>query len=161
MQRRQIITGLLASVVLPATAFAQTAEDQVIDQLKRQGYRRITLGSTFLGRTRIVATGPRGRREIILNPSTGAILRDYLDRSDDDDDRDDRSSGRNDSSDEDRDEDDQDDDRDNSGSGNGGRDDNRDENDDDNDERDDDDNNGDDDGGGGGGGDDSDDDDDQ
>lgn len=92
MQRRQILAGLLASVVLPAAALAQTAEDQVIDQLKRQGYRRITLGRTLLGRTRIVATGPRGRREIVLNPSTGAILRDYLDRSDrggSDNDRDD------------------------------------------------------------------------
>lgn len=92
MQRRQILAGLLASVVLPAAVPAQTAEDQVIDQLKRQGYRRITLGRTLLGRTRIVATGPRGRREIVLNPSTGAILRDYLDRSDrggSDDDRDD------------------------------------------------------------------------
>ncbi len=91
MKRRQLLAGLLAGVALPGGVFAQTAEDQVVNQLKRQGYQRITLGRTLLGRTRIVATGPRGRREIVLNPSTGAILRDYVDRSDrgrDSDDRD-------------------------------------------------------------------------
>jgi len=115
MQRRQILAGLLATLALPTAAIAQTAEEQVIDQLKRQGYRRITLGRTLLGRRRIVATGPRGRREIILNPSTGAILRDYLDRSDRgrsrddrDDDRDDRDDDRDDRDDE---RDDRDDDR--------------------------------------------------
>ncbi|MFO7805463.1 MAG: hypothetical protein R6V30_07305 [Paracoccaceae bacterium] len=135
MQRRQILAGLLAAVAMPTAALAQTAEEQVIDQLKRQGYRRITLGSTLLGRRRIVATGPRGRREIILNPATGAILRDYLDRSDRggsrdnrDDDREDRDDDREDRND---DRDDRDDDRDD-------RDDDRDDRDDDRDDRDDD-----------------------
>ncbi|SHG92228.1 hypothetical protein [Marivita hallyeonensis] len=150
MNRRQILTGVLAATLLPSTAFAQTAQDQVIDQLQRQGYNRFTLGRTLLGRTRIVATGPSGRREIILNPSTGAILRDYVDRSargddDDSDDREDReddrdddeeNSGRGSGGDRDDDDDDDrdnsgrggggdrdDDDRDNSGSGGGGRDD--------------------------------------
>lgn len=106
---------------MPGKLFAQTAEDQVVNQLRRQGYDRITVARTLLGRTRIVAIGPRGSREIVLNPSTGAILRDYVDRSDsdgrqgnessgnssgsDDDDRDDRDNDRDDDSDDDRDDD--------------------------------------------------------
>ncbi|WP_439522192.1 hypothetical protein [Marivita sp.] len=132
MKRRQLLAGLLAGVALPGGVFAQTAEDQVVNQLKRQGYQRITLGRTLLGRTRIVATGPRGRREIVLNPSTGAILRDYVDRSDRGRDSDDRDSD-DDRDDDDRDDDDDDrDDDDNSGRRGGedrGRDDDRDDDD--------------------------------
>ena len=141
MKRRQLLAGLVAGILLPRSVLAQTAEDQVVNQLRRQGYREITLQRTLLGRTRIVATGSAGRREIILNPSTGAILRDYIDRSDRDrdrDDRTDRSRDRDDDADDDRDDDD-DDDRDDD---RGGRDD---DDDDDDDGGDDDDDGGDDD----------------
>jgi hypothetical protein len=148
MDRRQFLTGALTLAVLPAAAVAQTAEAQVIEQLKRQGYGRIEVYRTLLGRTRIVAVGARGRREIILNPSSGAILRDYEDRSfrddddaDEDDDNDDDRSGSNsgkgsgnDKNDDGR--------SDNSGKGNS----NDDDDDDDDDEDDDDDDGGDDDG---------------
>ena len=146
MKRRQLLAGLMAGVAIPGTVLAQTAEDQVVDQLKRQGYRRISLSRTLLGRTRIVATGPGGRREIILNPSTGAILRDYVDRSDDDDrdDNDDDRDGGSGSSGDDRDDDDDDrdanqnDDRDDN-SGRGSSDDDDDDDDDGDDDGDDDD----------------------
>lgn len=144
MKRRQLLAGLVAGILVPRSVLAQTAEDQVVNQLRRQGYREITLQRTLLGRTRIVATGSAGRREIILNPSTGAILRDYIDRSDRDRDRDDgtdrgRDRADDDDDDDDRDDDDRDDDR---GGRGGGRDD------------DDDDDDGGDDGDDGGGGDD-------
>ncbi len=125
MKRRQLLAGLVAGILVPRSVLAQTAEDQVVNQLRRQGYREITLQRTLLGRTRIVATGAAGRREIILNPSTGAILRDYIDRSDSDRDRDDRTDrGRDRDDDDDDDDDDRDDDR-------GGRDDDDDDDDDD------------------------------
>ena len=91
MDRRHFVATLLALGFVPRAAKAQTAESQVIAQLQRQGYTRISMRRTLLGRTRIVAFGPNGRREIILNPATGAILRDYVDR-----DRDAWNSGRND-----------------------------------------------------------------
>ena len=163
MNRRHLLTGLFAAVALPSAASAQTAEEQVIRQLKRQGYTHITLRRTLLGRTRIIATGPQGRREIVLNPSTGAILRDYIDRSDSDRrDRDDRNDDQ-----EDR-EDDREDERDDR---NDDREDERDDREDDREDREDDreDNSGsgssnsgkgsDNSGSGGGGGDDDDDDD--
>lgn len=152
MKRRDILKGLLATVAMPSAALAQTAEDQVVSQLKRQGYQRITLGRTLLGRTRIVATGPRGRREIILNPSTGAILRDYLDRSDDKNDNDHDDDGSDDDHDDAGKTEDDIDDDDNSGPGSSNSSRDKDENDDDDDDEDD--------NSGSGGGNDSDDDDD-
>lgn len=135
MKRRQLLAGLVAGMIAPRAVLAQTAEEQVVGQLRRQGYREITLQRTLLGRTRIVATGSAGRREIILNPSTGAILRDYTDRSDpgrDSDDRSNRGRGRDDlDEDEDEDEDEEDDDRDDSRGGRGGG---RDDDDDDDDD---------------------------
>lgn len=66
-----------------APGAAQTAQQQVVRQLRAQGYRNIRVQRTWLGRVRIVADSRLGRREIVLNPSTGAILRDYLDRGSD------------------------------------------------------------------------------
>ena len=54
--------------------------DVVISQLRQQGYEDIRIGRTFLGRTRIIARSATVRREIILNPRTGEILRDYWER---------------------------------------------------------------------------------
>ncbi|PTQ74418.1 hypothetical protein [Celeribacter persicus] len=122
MQRRLFITGLAVSFLITAPALAQSASvvDQVIAQLKAQGYSRITMGRTLLGRTRIVAENDTMRREIIINPATGEILRDYWEVDDDDDrdddrnadseDRDRRSTSRDDGRDDDRDNDSGDDD---------------------------------------------------
>ena len=51
-------------------------EDTVIAQLKSQGYHGITVERTLLGRVKIMGLIETGRREIILNPRTGEILRD-------------------------------------------------------------------------------------
>lgn len=77
MDRRKLLgLGLAALVSVATPAFAESYSDNVVSQLKRRGFKRITVGRTLLGRTRIVATGNGGRREIILNPRTGEILRD-------------------------------------------------------------------------------------
>ena len=82
MKRRAFFTGLAAAgLVLPHGAVAQDAQTRVIQRLQRDGYRNIRVSRTFLGRIRIVARGVPGEREIILNPSTGAILRDVLRQS--------------------------------------------------------------------------------
>lgn len=60
---------------------AQTAKDQVIRELTELGYREFSVQRTWLGRVRIVAKGQKGEREVVLNPSTGVVLRDYTDRS--------------------------------------------------------------------------------
>lgn len=156
MHRRRLILCALALCVATPVA-AQSIVDRVIGDLRRLGYTEFRVGSTLLGRRRVLAVGPSGTREIILNPRTGEILRDFQqstqgavllgggrrdgndgrrDNDDDDDDRGGRGGGR--------------DDDDDDGGGGGSDDDDDDGGGDDDD----------DDGGGGGGGGDNDDDDD-
>lgn len=61
-------------MALPAAAAGFS--DEVVRQLRQQGFSEILVESTLLGRTRIVAKSRNGTREIILNPRTGEILRD-------------------------------------------------------------------------------------
>ncbi|WGW05670.1 hypothetical protein [Tropicibacter oceani] len=80
MKRRDfLIAGScgLALVLGGQAAYAQTAQDQVIRQLKTLGYTSIRVRRTLLGRVRILAQGRPGSREIVLDPATGTILRDY------------------------------------------------------------------------------------
>lgn len=123
MKRRAFLIGLVAGAAVVGPALAQGLVDDVVAQLKRQGFRSVVTERTLLGRVRIVASRGDGSREIIINPRTGEILRDLWtsksggkgkveiieersgsDRSDDDDDEDD----------------DEDDEDDSSGSGSGG-----------------------------------------
>ena len=105
MKRREFLLTMSAvGLTAPSRLRAQTGEADVVRQLEALGDDDIRICRTFLGRIRITAKSPLGEREIILNPSNGTILRDYIDREDDDDD-------------------DKDDDTDNSGSGGGSDDD--------------------------------------
>lgn len=76
MDRRRFLISGLAAVMAAGTAQAESYADGIVRQLKRQGFDRITVERTLLGRVRIVATSREGRREIIVNPRTGEILRD-------------------------------------------------------------------------------------
>jgi len=57
--------------------WAQDFQDRIIAQLRSQGFTRIEISQTWLGRVRIEALGPGIEREIIFNRRTGEILRDY------------------------------------------------------------------------------------
>ncbi len=76
IDRRKFISTCMATLLMGGHAHADI-KDVVISQLKQQGFRDIRIGRTFFGRTRILATSPQLRREIIINPRTGEILRDY------------------------------------------------------------------------------------
>lgn len=80
----------LALGLFPGASFAQTAEEAIIAQLAQQGFTNISVSRTLLGRTRIEATSSSLRREIVFNPTTGVILRDYWEDLDEDDDDDNR-----------------------------------------------------------------------
>lgn len=78
MLRRTLILGL-GLVLASATDLSAAAQDvvsSITDQLRAQGFSRIETQRTLLGRTRIIATGDGGTREIIVNANTGEILRD-------------------------------------------------------------------------------------
>ena len=81
MKRRHFLAAATAFALCAAGPLAaQTAEERAIAQLRQQGYERFRVSRTMLGRVRILATGPAGEREIVLNPGTGAVLRDHLER---------------------------------------------------------------------------------
>lgn len=76
MRFRQI-TLAIAITVCAATGQAQTVQDSIVTQLTEQGFTEIWISRTWLGRSRIVARSDELYREIIVNPVTGEILRDY------------------------------------------------------------------------------------
>ncbi|KHQ50477.1 hypothetical protein [Mameliella alba] len=73
-----ICIGLFVSLLCTPPAMAQSYRDRVIQSLTDQGFSNFRVRRTWLGYDQIIALGPDGRREVVLNPSTGAILRDYL-----------------------------------------------------------------------------------
>lgn len=77
MKRREFIMLSLSAVVTAGAAMAQSVQELIVEQLIEQGFSEITVGRTLLGRIRIVATSAEFRREIIIHPRTGEILRDY------------------------------------------------------------------------------------
>lgn len=75
MNRRHFLLGALA-VCVAAPAQADVLND-IMQQLSQQGFTRMQVTQTLLGRTRVVAWSPQFRREIVFNANTGEILRDY------------------------------------------------------------------------------------
>jgi hypothetical protein len=84
MQRA--LLGAVLAAGAPLAAAADELSDAIIAQLRAQGYEQVEFTSTLLGRYRFIAYGGDRIREIVFNPATGEILRDYSRARDDDDD---------------------------------------------------------------------------
>ncbi len=121
--RKLILVLVLMATVAPLDAKANDViRDRIVSELQQDGYAEIRVFRTFLGRLRFVAQNGTTRREIVVNPATGVILRDYLrvvSTTDGSSSNSGSSSGSG-SSGGSTDDDDDDDDDDNSGSGGGG-----------------------------------------
>ena len=98
MKLKQIISaGLTATILSTGAVYAQTAAPAsaevvvmntavaqlpkviaVVEALKAEGFTYIEIRRTFLGRAKIVATGPMGVREIVMSTATNEILRDSV-----------------------------------------------------------------------------------
>jgi hypothetical protein len=130
MLKRLLFIIAIALAPAPALADAAGARDRIVTLLRDDGYSEIRISRTLIGRMRFVAKRPDAEREIVINPNTGVILRDYIrflrrseggdddirvDRDDDDDEDDDDDYDDDDYDDDDYDDDD--DESDNSGSG--------------------------------------------
>lgn len=78
-----IVRTAVALAMLGTAALAQSSAnprlDAIVRQLQAQGYDDIAIGRTWLGRVRIEARSGNAEREIVVNPRTGEILRDYWD----------------------------------------------------------------------------------
>lgn len=73
------LAGAVFAVALPFAAFSQSTavtQEQIERALARQGYEIQQVSRTLLGRVHIIATRDDQWREVVLNPSTGEILRD-------------------------------------------------------------------------------------
>lgn len=82
MQRRVFIAGAIAALTQAGAALASGYQDDVVAQLRSQGFGQIKIVTTWLGRTRITAQKGKLSREIIFNPRTGEILRDLVQNGD-------------------------------------------------------------------------------
>lgn len=130
---KRVLAGVVVGFgLVPVVGHADTVKEAIIQQLAADGYGQITVSRTLLGRLRFVATGANGTREVVVQPSNGAVLRDHVDDDDNDrsvsrslsetsEDLTDRSA----SEDESDDRGDRDNDRDDDKGGKGGRDDDR------------------------------------
>lgn len=75
MVRRLMAALALAALATPA--LADRIGEKIAAQLRAQGFTQIEISRTLLGRGRIVAKSPTASREIVFNPRTGLIMRDY------------------------------------------------------------------------------------
>ena len=84
MIRKAALCVILA--LAPQFASAETVQESIVRQLREQGFSELTLNRTWLGRVRVVAVRDNLRRELVFNPQTGEILRDFWRETDDEDD---------------------------------------------------------------------------
>ena len=78
MNRRVFLLSSAGALLLANTAFAAAShEEGVARALIGQGYRITSRRRTWLGRVRFTAEKGRIEREVVLDPSSGEILRDY------------------------------------------------------------------------------------
>ena len=85
MTRAPRMSWLLAATLAASAgvAHAQSPADAVVQQLREQGYVEFEVTRTLLGRIQVIARAPDGeQREIVFNPATGEILRDYSEAAD-------------------------------------------------------------------------------
>ena len=83
MTRTGVRTAVLALAfgIVGHISVAQTLQDDIVAQLRDQGFVEFNVEQTILGRIRIVALSVTLRREIVLTHS-GQILRDYWEQLD-------------------------------------------------------------------------------
>ncbi|MGV6847287.1 MAG: hypothetical protein ACWA5A_02790 [Marinibacterium sp.] len=74
---RHILFFFGLTICLATAGHAGPVEDNIVRQLRDQGFDRIVVSRTLLGRSRIRASDDGASREIVVNPVTGEILRDY------------------------------------------------------------------------------------
>ena len=77
---------LVASMTAAGAALAaDSIVDAAIGFLEAQGYEIVEVERTWLGRVRVEAIRGRQERELVINPRTGEILRDYIEEAEDED----------------------------------------------------------------------------
>lgn len=73
---RLTAAALLLSI-WPIVGNAAGLEAKIIASLQAQGYTIVESNYTFLGRLRLIVENGEYHREMVFNPGTGEVLRDY------------------------------------------------------------------------------------
>lgn len=74
---RRLLFAFLCFCNLGLPAWAETMDERIAMVLEAEGYRIVTQYRTWLGRIYVVAETDDVRREMVFNPATGEVLRDY------------------------------------------------------------------------------------
>ena len=69
--------ALVLATGLALPVWAGTPEEEILASLEAQGYHLVVRDRTWLGRIWMIVESDEVRREIVFNPGTGEILRDY------------------------------------------------------------------------------------
>ena len=77
---KRLLILLTLVLALPGDGLSQglTVREFYVGELRQDGYENIRISRTFLGRLRFSGSQPGRRREIIVNPANGAVLRDHV-----------------------------------------------------------------------------------
>ena len=71
----EVLTSVQIVIEAPKLADRQTVQ-AMVEELKAAGFIYIEIRRTFLGRARVIAYSATEMREVIMNPTTGEVLRD-------------------------------------------------------------------------------------
>jgi hypothetical protein len=71
------LAAALGLAVLPAAAAADPVQE-IVAEMRAEGFTDITVESTLLGRIRITGETAGERREVVIDRGTGEILRDLV-----------------------------------------------------------------------------------
>ena len=74
---KRLILALICAGTMGLPALGQTMDARITTSLEAQGYRIVTMYHTWLGRIYVIAESDAVRREMVFNPVTGEVLRDY------------------------------------------------------------------------------------
>lgn len=74
---QKLLLSIVLTFGLAWPMFADAITDRVVANLENQGFTVVQMDRTWLGRMWILAESLDVRREIVFNPVTGEILRDY------------------------------------------------------------------------------------
>ncbi len=77
MTRRGFLLSGACLVATTGSSLAMSYDDDVAARLRREGYRITYRKRTWLGRVRFKARKGKTIREIVVDPTSGEVLRDY------------------------------------------------------------------------------------
>lgn len=77
MNRRVFLVSSAGALLLATGASAAPPEEQIARSLRGEGFQITSQRRTFLGRVRFKAVRGNAEREVVVDPASGEILRDY------------------------------------------------------------------------------------